>query len=44
LVNDLMDARRGMKSAKASEDPAALATARRALGGARRGLCERGSV
>ncbi|HHA2721272.1 TPA: hypothetical protein ACOEO9_001099 [Stenotrophomonas maltophilia] len=43
LVNDLMDARRAVKEAKAS-DVDALATARRAVDSAKRGLGERGPV
>ncbi len=44
LVNDLMDARRAVKTAKASGDADALATARRAVDSAKRGLGERGPV
>jgi len=44
LVNELMDARRAIKTAKASGDVDALATARRAVDSAKRGLGERGPV
>lgn len=44
LVHDLMDARRGVKAAKASGDGEALSAARRAVDSAKRGLGERGPV
>ncbi|HGM5039267.1 TPA: hypothetical protein ACKPZ9_000820 [Stenotrophomonas maltophilia] len=44
LVHELMDARRAVKSAKANQDGEALAAARRAVDGAKRGLGERGPV
>jgi hypothetical protein len=42
LVNELMDARRAVKAAKASGDANALATARRTVDSAKRALGERG--
>lgn len=44
LVDELMDARRAVKAAKGSGSPDALATARRAVDNAKRGLGERGAV
>lgn len=44
LVNELMDARRAIKAAKASGDVDALATARRVVDSAKIGLGERGPV
>ncbi len=44
LVDELMDARRAVKAAKGSGSPDDLATARRAVDNAKRGLGERGAV
>jgi len=44
LVNELRDARWSIKTAKASGDVDALATARQAVDSAKRGLGERGPV
>lgn len=44
LVHELMVARRAVKAAKASGDPDALATARRSVDSAKKGLGERGPV
>jgi len=44
LVSELMDARRAVKTAKASGDGEALAAARRAVDSAKVGLGERGPV
>lgn len=44
LVNDLMDARRAVKTAMTSGDPNDLASARRAVDSAKVGLGERGPV
>lgn len=44
LINELMDARRAVKAAKASGDLDALVTARRAVNSAKRGMGERGPV
>ncbi len=44
LVSELMDARRAVKTAKASGDREALAAARRAVDSAKVGLGERGPV
>lgn len=44
LVQELMDARRAIKAAKANGDGEALVAARRAVDSAKRGLGERGPV
>jgi len=44
LVDELMDARRAVKAAKASQDAKGLAAARRAVNDAKVGLGERGPV
>jgi len=44
LVDELMDARRAVKAAKASGDAEDLATARQAVDSAKMGLGERGAV
>ena len=44
LVNDLMDARRAVKDAKASGDAEAMVAARKAVDRAKKGLGERGPV
>lgn len=44
LVNELMDARRAVKAAKAFGDPDALAAALQAVDNAKKGLGERGPV
>jgi len=44
LVDELMDARRAVKAAKASQDAKDLAAARRAVNDAKVGLGERGPV
>jgi len=44
LVNELMDARRAVKAAKASGDSIALAAARQLVDSAKKGLGERGPV
>ncbi|MDR6640907.1 hypothetical protein J2X57_000101 [Luteibacter sp. 1214] len=44
MVNELMDARRAVKVAKANQDAKGLAAARRAVNDAKVGLGERGPV